>query len=244
MFVPVVLSMTWQADLRRNGLGRKHAISHRAQRLCAGPGVLRRLSRIEVSCDVVRRISGSFRHVDRSSVLMTAVCCRFSRVVLRGGAELPAVVKVGILNDMNGPFADQSGEAPSWRRELAAEDFAATGGGLAVRIISADHQNKADIGAQIAREWVDRDGVAAVADSVNSRSAWRSTGDGGEAPHLRRDECRNLRPHREVLPADHGAVDDGHLCAGQRDRSGDDGAAWRYLVLHRLRLRTWRGSRT
>ncbi len=51
---------------------------------------------------------------------------------------------------------------------MAAEDFAAQGGGFKVEILSADHQNKPDVGAQIVREWVDRDGVDAVADAVNS----------------------------------------------------------------------------
>ena len=83
-------------------------------------------------------------------------------------AELPAVVKVGVLNDMNGPFADQSGKGSIVAAQMAAEAFAEQGGGFPVEILSADHQNKPDIGAQIVREWVDRDGVAAVADAVNS----------------------------------------------------------------------------
>ena len=83
-------------------------------------------------------------------------------------ADLPGVVKVGILNDMNGPFADQSGRGSVVAARMAAEDFAAQGGGFKVEILSADHLNKPDVGAQIVREWVDRDGVAAVADSVNS----------------------------------------------------------------------------
>jgi branched-chain amino acid transport system substrate-binding protein len=52
--------------------------------------------------------------------------------------------------------------------QMAAEDFAAEGAGFKVEILSADHQNKPDIGAQIARQWVDQDGVAAIADAVNS----------------------------------------------------------------------------
>src|SRR6195952_818913 len=83
-------------------------------------------------------------------------------------AELPATVKVGILNDMNGPFADQSGRGSVVAAQMAAEDFAGLGGGFKVQILSADHLNKPDVGAQIVREWVDRDGVAAVADAVNS----------------------------------------------------------------------------
>lgn len=83
-------------------------------------------------------------------------------------AALPDVIKVGVLNDMNGPFADQSGRGSVVAAQMAAEEFAARSGGMNVQILSADHQNKPDIGAQIAREWIDRDGVAAVADAVNS----------------------------------------------------------------------------
>jgi len=84
-------------------------------------------------------------------------------------AALPDTVKVGILNDMNGPFADQSGRGSVVAAQMAAEDFIATAKPeFKVAIVAADHQNKADLGAQIVREWVDRDGVDAVADSVNS----------------------------------------------------------------------------
>ena len=83
-------------------------------------------------------------------------------------AELPETVKVGILNDMNGPFADQSGRGSVVAAQMAAEDFAGQGGGFKVEILSADHLNKPDVAAGIVREWVDRDGVDAVADSVNS----------------------------------------------------------------------------
>jgi branched-chain amino acid transport system substrate-binding protein len=83
-------------------------------------------------------------------------------------AALPETVKIGILNDMNGPFADQSGRGSVVAAQMAAEDFAAQPGSFPVQILSADHQNKPDIGAQIVREWVDQQGVDAVADAVNS----------------------------------------------------------------------------
>jgi branched-chain amino acid transport system substrate-binding protein len=83
-------------------------------------------------------------------------------------AQLPDTIKIGILNDMNGPFADQSGRGSVVAALMAAEEFAAQGGGFKVQILSADHQNKPDVGAQIVREWIDREGVAAVADGVNS----------------------------------------------------------------------------
>ena len=84
-------------------------------------------------------------------------------------AEVPDPLKIGIINDMNGPFAVQSGRGSVVAAQMAAEDFAAEAPEpFKVQILSADHQNKADIGSQIVREWVDREGVAAVADSVNS----------------------------------------------------------------------------
>ena len=84
-------------------------------------------------------------------------------------AEIPDhVLRVGVLNDMAGPFAAQSGPGSVVAAQMAAEDFAPEAGGLRVEILSGDHQNKADIGATIVRQWIDRDGVTAVADSVNS----------------------------------------------------------------------------
>lgn len=83
-------------------------------------------------------------------------------------AELPATLKIGILNDQSGPFADQSGKGSVVAAQMAAEDFAKESPATKVEIIYGDHQNKPDIGSQIARGWVDRDGVAAVADAVNS----------------------------------------------------------------------------
>ena len=102
----------------------------------------------------------SFRHMALVAALLAPAAL--------AQAEIPATVKVGILNDMNGPFADQSGRGSVVAANLAAEDFAAQGGGFKVEILAADHLNKPDVAGSIVREWVDRDGVAAVADSVNS----------------------------------------------------------------------------
>ena len=85
-------------------------------------------------------------------------------------AETLTVIKIGVLNDMSGPYADLSGKGSVVAAQLAAEDFAREAGPGApkVEILSADHQNKADIGANITRAWVDRDGLAAVVDVPNS----------------------------------------------------------------------------
>ncbi len=83
-------------------------------------------------------------------------------------AELPGTIKIGVLNDQSGPFGDQSGRGSLIAAQLAAEDFAREAPGTKVEIVYGDHQNKPDIGSSIVRSWVDRDGVAAVADAVNS----------------------------------------------------------------------------
>ncbi|MBC7799332.1 MAG: ABC transporter substrate-binding protein [Gemmatimonadaceae bacterium] len=85
----------------------------------------------------------------------------------------PAVLRIGVLNDMSGPFADLSGKNSVLAAQMAAEDFAneAGPGAPRVEILSADHQNKADIGAATVRRWVDQNGVAAVVDVPNSAVA-------------------------------------------------------------------------
>ena len=77
-------------------------------------------------------------------------------------------VKVGILTDQSGPFSDQAGPGSVVAAHMAAEDFAGEAAGLEVEIIAGDHQNKPDIGAALARKWVDEDGVAAIGDLPNS----------------------------------------------------------------------------
>ena len=92
-----------------------------------------------------------------------------SLVFLPARAEIPdRLVRIGVLNDQTGPFADQSGEGSLVAARLAAEDFAKEAPELKVEIIYGNHQNKPDIGSTIVRQWLDRENVAAVADAVNS----------------------------------------------------------------------------
>jgi branched-chain amino acid transport system substrate-binding protein len=77
-------------------------------------------------------------------------------------------MKIGVLNDASGPYSDNAGEGSVTAAKMAAEDFMQKHPGFKVEIISADHQNKADIGAAIARRWVDQEKVDAVADVPNS----------------------------------------------------------------------------
>lgn len=88
---------------------------------------------------------------------------------LRASEPVPRLeVRIGVLTDMNGPFSDQVGRGSVVAAELAAEDFLRDEDGLAVTIISADHQNKPDIGLSIARRWVDTENVAAIVDLPHS----------------------------------------------------------------------------
>ena len=83
-------------------------------------------------------------------------------------AQLPGTLKIGVLNDQSGPFADQSGRGGVVAAQLAADDFKKEAPEVTVEILYGDHQNKPDVGSGIARAWVDRDNVVAVADAVNS----------------------------------------------------------------------------
>jgi branched-chain amino acid transport system substrate-binding protein len=74
------------------------------------------------------------------------------------------VVKIGVLVDMNGLYSDLSGIGSVTAAKMAAEDFGGTVLGRRIEVVSADHQNKPDIGASITRRWIDREQVDAIVD--------------------------------------------------------------------------------
>jgi len=76
-------------------------------------------------------------------------------------------VKIGVLNDMSSLYADIGGKGSVEAAKMAAED-AGPVLGQAVQIVSADHQNKPDVGSALARNWIDVDGVDAIVDLPNS----------------------------------------------------------------------------
>jgi branched-chain amino acid transport system substrate-binding protein len=81
------------------------------------------------------------------------------------------VVKIGVLTDMSSLYADLSGQGSVIAARMAVEDFGAAKKGMKVEIISADHQNKADVGSGIARQWLDSDKVDVIVDTPNSAVA-------------------------------------------------------------------------
>src|SRR5215210_736308 len=88
-----------------------------------------------------------------------------------GAAEAQVSVKIGVLNDRSGLYADISGEGSAVAARMAAEDFKAKDKGIIFEIISADHQNKPDVGSNIARQWYDTDGVDVITDVPTSSVA-------------------------------------------------------------------------
>ncbi len=81
------------------------------------------------------------------------------------------VIKIGVINDASGLYADITGAGSVWAARKAVEDFGAKAKGLNVEIISADHQNKPDIASNIVRQWIDVDKVDAIADMPTSSAA-------------------------------------------------------------------------
>jgi branched-chain amino acid transport system substrate-binding protein len=88
------------------------------------------------------------------------------------GAQISdGVIKIGVLNDQSSLYADLTGQGSVVAARMAVEDFNAAGKGLKVEIVFADHQNKADVGSQIARQWYDAEKVDAIVDVPNSAVA-------------------------------------------------------------------------
>jgi len=77
-------------------------------------------------------------------------------------------VRIGVLNDMSGVYADFQGVGSVIAAQLAVEDFGGKLKGRSIDVVSGDHLNKADVGASLARQWFDRDGVDVVLDVPNS----------------------------------------------------------------------------
>ncbi|MFG1245549.1 ABC transporter substrate-binding protein [Xanthobacter flavus] len=86
-------------------------------------------------------------------------------------AQAPKTVKIGVLNDQSGAYADMGGVGSVVAAQLAIEDSGLKQKGWTIDVVSADHQNKADIAANVARSWFDVDGVDMITDVTNSAAA-------------------------------------------------------------------------
>jgi len=109
---------------------------------------------------------------------------RLTRRVLVGGAAvaplaMPSIVraqstskpvKIGLLSDMGGPYRDVGGPGNKIATELAVQDFVGSVLGRPIEIMQADDQDKPDVAAALAREWVDCQGINVLADGAASSS--------------------------------------------------------------------------
>jgi len=96
-----------------------------------------------------------------ASVLSTAAQAQYT----------DGVVKIGVLSDMSSLYSDLTGMGSVAAATLAVQDFDPAAHGMKVEIVSADHQNKPDIGSNIARQWLDVDGVDVILDVPTSSVA-------------------------------------------------------------------------
>ena len=109
--------------------------------------------------------------------LLIALMCA-ALVAQTGGAAMAGtkvsdgVVKIGVLTDMSGTYSDLAGPGSLIAVQMAVEDFIAKEKpDFKIEVISADHQNKGDIAANKAREWIDQEKVDMIADLVTTSTA-------------------------------------------------------------------------
>ncbi len=111
---------------------------------------------------------GAAKTPNRRQVLFGGAAMALSPTVTLAQATRP--LRVGIMNDMSSVYADYQGIGSVVAAQLAIDDFSAMLG-APVEIVSADHQNKPDVGAAIARRWFDTEGVDVIMDLPNSAVA-------------------------------------------------------------------------
>jgi branched-chain amino acid transport system substrate-binding protein len=105
----------------------------------------------------------------KPTLLKTAIAGAMAMLAGTASAQYSdGVIKIGVMNDMSGLYADIAGPGSVWAARKAVEDFGAAAKGMKVEILAADHQNKPDIGSNIARQWIDVDKVDAIADVPTS----------------------------------------------------------------------------
>ncbi|MBN8442722.1 MAG: ABC transporter substrate-binding protein [Thauera sp.] len=112
------------------------------------------------------------KHINRK---LTALACATAFATLSGAANAQIsgnTVKVGVLTDMSGTYSDLAGSGAVLATQMAIDDFIAEAKpAFKVEMVSADHQNKADIASTKAREWFEREGVDTATELVTTSTA-------------------------------------------------------------------------
>ncbi len=106
--------------------------------------------------------------IDRRTALGSIVATMLGSGAARAQGK---PLRIGVLNDQSSFYADSGGLGGVVAVRMAVEDFGGTVLGRRIEILSADHQNKADIASAIARKWFDADGVEVIVDLPNTATA-------------------------------------------------------------------------
>jgi len=119
----------------------------------------------------------SFNRIEETKMYMKYLAAILAGMLaMSGGARAQGkisgdVVRIGVLTDMSGLYSDIGGQGSVVAAQMAIDDFGGKVLGKKIELTSADHQNKADVAAQKAREWYDTGGVDMITDALNSATA-------------------------------------------------------------------------
>ncbi len=119
-----------------------------------------------VLCLALGTPGGTDMQIDRRKLLQTAAA---GALPLSKARAAQPTIKIGVLNDLSGPYRDLGGMSDVNCVRQAVQEFGSKG--FYVEVVYADHQNKPDVGVGIARQWLDRDGVDMIADVPSSAVA-------------------------------------------------------------------------
>ena len=114
------------------------------------------------------------------ATLVSAACMLSAGVVSAQGKLSDDAIKIGVLTDMSGVYADYGGPGAVMAAKMAVEDFGGKMFGKPIEVLSADHQNKPDIAKNVTLQWFDRDKVDMTVENLNSGVALAVTALGKE----------------------------------------------------------------
>ncbi|MEK7732047.1 MAG: ABC transporter substrate-binding protein [Planctomycetota bacterium] len=107
----------------------------------------------------------------KRTLIAAAVAATLTTAGTANAQVSDGVIKIGVMNDMSGLYADLTGPGSVLAAKMAVEDFGAAKKGMKVEVVGADHQNKPDIGSSIANQWYDVDKVDVIVDVPTSSVA-------------------------------------------------------------------------
>ena len=145
------------------------------------------------------------------------------------------VVRVGVLTDLSGPYADFAGPSSVVAARMAVEDHGGRALGKAIEVVGGDHQNKPDVGGALARRWVDTDRVDMVIDMPNSAVALAVQQVGRERNRviINTSAASTELTGRQCSPVGFHWVSDSYALSNGTTRAvvGQGGRSWYFLTV-------------